>query len=580
MRALSLFVATEEHALRSKRRNLYPRSTVQLFTALLVIVASLSPLLTFAHLWQVKEWRLDRLADHLRSEGFLRQIFGVVRVPIVALCLALAAADIISVWMGTQATLWILTALTILQVQLRRQPTPIWTSKARVLVVASLAMTVVAAILLSARETPAIAALLAILPLVQPMILVLARAAFSPLDRSLKRRILRQATALRIAHPELTVIGITGSVGKTTAKELIACAIGDQGMATPAYVNTELGVAKWLIERSAISDQRSAKRRGTSASSGNARERNATRYPLSASLPQPSAEKPPPKIFIIEMGAYRRGEIALLCSIAKPQIGVLTFIGTQHIALFGSQDDLLAAKGELLAALPRDGHAFLNVDSALTASLQSTAPCPVTTVSTGGRSDLEAFDIEETARGIRFRAGNTVFSLPLHGTHNVCNVLLAIGVAEHLGVQREVIAERLTRFRPLQGTFSVEDARGVTVLNDTHNASPESASAAIQWAETQSATPKVLLLSGIIEQGQATESVHRELGVISTHVFDRAIILNKKFAQLFAQGCGKNVEILSSTTAGVSPGSLLVCIGRMPRSAIERMLPKERTFTR
>ena len=186
----------------------------------------------------------------------------------------------------------------------------------------------------------------------------------------------------------------------------------------------------------------------------------------------------------------------------------------------------------------------------------------------------EAFDIEETPRGIRFRVGEAQFSLPLHGTHNVTNVLLTIAVAEHLKIPRAVIAERLSRFAPLPGTFSVEEKNGVTILNDTHNCSPESAAAAIRWAESQQAQEKILLTSGIIEQGKEALLVHRELGKQSVPVFPRVIFLNKKLAQFFAQGFGKNVEFYSKEISPVKPGALLVCLGRMPRSAIERLLPR------
>jgi UDP-N-acetylmuramyl pentapeptide synthase len=199
--------------------------------------------------------------------------------------------------------------------------------------------------------------------------------------------------------------------------------------------------------------------------------------------------------------------------------------------------------------------------------------CPVTTVSTGGSSDIEAFDIEETSRGVKLRIGTTPFALPLHGTQNAGNILLAVAVAEHLGVQRNVISNRLARFHPLTGTFSVEDHSGVTVLNDTHNCSPESASAAIRWAQSQPATQKILLTSGIIEQGQETMRVHKDLGSQSAQVFDRVIFTNKKFAQIFEQGYGKKVEVYSQDISPIPAGSLLVALGRVPKLAMEKLLP-------
>ncbi|MEK7563297.1 MAG: UDP-N-acetylmuramoyl-tripeptide--D-alanyl-D-alanine ligase [Patescibacteria group bacterium] len=527
-------------------------------------IAALSPLLTFAHLWQIKEWRWDRLMDHAREEGAFRTFLNPLRILVGAtwaagfLILVLAiqmgygenhSEGLLSVW-GLLLPAGLAT-LSILQITLRRQPLPVWTQKAKSIVALSVLLTTLFLVLFweytttgydkpgNVIETHPLRSLIIVLPFTESFVVMLAWTLLLPLDTFLKQRILNRARRLRSAHPEITVIGVTGSMGKTTTKELLACALGKDAIATSAYVNSEIGVARWLLK-----NLDAKKLRSQEAS-----------------------------VYVVEMGAYRRGEIALLCSIAQPNLGVITAIGTQHIALFGSQEDLLSAKGELVEALPEHGHAFINIDSALSTKLRTRARCPVTTVGTGGPSDCEAFDIEETPRGIRFRVGETPFSLPLHGTHNVTNVLLTIAVAEHLKIPHAVIAERLSRFAPLPGTFSVEERNGVTVLNDTHNCSPESAAAAIRWAESRPASQKILLTSGIIEQGKETLSVHRELGQQCVPVFPRVIFLNKKLAQFFAQGYGKNVEIYSKEITPVSAGSLLVCLGRMPKSTIERLLP-------
>lgn len=518
----------------------YPFPVPATAVLLLFLIAAASPLLTFSHLWQVKEWRWDRLHDHLKSEGALRQLFGVIRPPVVMISVLAAALLLLDAETAATGAIAALAGLAVLQFVLRRQPMPAWTTKAKMITGLSLIFLMLAGYAATLPWNPAAPLLLPLLVLLAPIFVMMAWAELRPLDSFLKRRILDRATRLREEHPEITVIGVTGSMGKTTTKELIACALGDTAAATPAYVNSEIGVARWLI---------------SNLDPKKLRSQEATTY-------------------VVEMGAYRRGEIALLCSIAQPQIGVITAIGTQHVALFGSQDDLLSAKGELVESLPENGHAFINIDSTLAAKLRAKARCPVTTVGTGGPSDCEAFEIEETPRGIRFRVGETSFSLPLHGTHNVTNVLLAIAVAEHCKIPRTVIAERLSRFSPLPGTFSVEEKHGVTILNDTHNCSPESAAAAIRWAESRQAQSKVLLTSGIIEQGNATEGVHRELGKQSVPVFPRVIFMNKKLAQLFALGYGKNVELFSKEIAPVESGTLLVCLGRMPRSAIERLLPQ------
>ncbi len=533
----------------------------------LTVIGSLSTLLTFSTLWQIKEWRWDRLQDHFQEEGAfhtlvspLRAVLGASWIAVGLLLMMLTRMGYgernmeIGIHLWELALPFALAALSIVQIASHRQPTPVWTQKAKIMVGLSMLITLLGIIFFwlhtstgydkpgNVIETHPLRFILWLAPYVQPLVVVISWIILWPVDHMLKTRIMHHAATLRKEHPDLTVIGITGSVGKTTTKELIACALGDAAIATPAYVNSEIGVARWITSRlRAPADQKSQH-----------------------ALPQ---------IFIVEMGAYRLGEITKLCAVAQPNLGVMTFVGSQHIALFGSQERLISAKSELLKSLPANGRAFLNVDSALTAGMKSICPCPMTTVSTGGSSDMEALDIEETSRGIKLRIGTTAFTLPLHGTQNAGNILLAVAVAEHLGVQRNVISNRLARFHPLAGTFSVEEKNRVTILNDTHNCSPESASAAIRWAESQPAAQKILLTSGIIEQGRETVRVHRDLGAQSAQIFDRVIFTNKKFAQIFEQGYGKKVEMYSKNSIPVGTGTLLVALGRVPQSAIEKLLP-------
>ncbi|MEK7218514.1 MAG: Mur ligase family protein, partial [Patescibacteria group bacterium] len=387
----------------------------------LTLLAALSPLLTFAALWQVKEWRWDRLREEIvRERSPLPLVGGKVRPLIVGL-----SFFTLLFWKTGSLVLYtvsLLAFLSILQFALRKQRMPVWTPKAKVLVGLSLLFDV--AILLFPVLSPKSYVLspwsFVLLPLLQSAALTLAWALFLPVDRLMKNRIFAAARAVRSSHPELLVIGITGSVGKTTTKELLAHVLsagtsneirtsnnpsllspeerggqeergkGDEVLFTPAHVNTEVGVAQWMLKNIA-----------------------GKTFPEKTSL-------------IIEMGAYRKGEIANLCSIVQPRLGIVTFIGNQHLALFGSSQALQEAKGELLQSLPSDGHAFLNGDCVRCREMRKFCLCPATVVGTGGAADMEAFDIEETATGIRFTVGETPFSLPLHGTHNVANVLLVI----------------------------------------------------------------------------------------------------------------------------------------------------------
>ncbi|MDB4978639.1 MAG: UDP-N-acetylmuramoyl-tripeptide--D-alanyl-D-alanine ligase [Candidatus Peribacteria bacterium] len=528
-----------------------------ILTACLGLIACLSPLLTLAYLWQLKEWRWDRLTEHLKREGWFKQLFGVIRPGIFMAELTgiflivifhgyidsmpMAGADDNIHFPASLGVLMIfllccsflVIGLSIIQILSKKQRYPTWTTKAKAIVGAGLVlnffMTLGSGIFL-----------LPFLVLLQPFVITFSWLLFYPVDQFLKKRILNKAKILR-AHYNLKAIGITGSVGKTTTKELIAHILSGQNpLVTPAHVNTEMGVAQWLMKV----------------------------------LPRTQDSKLKTQLLITEMGAYRKGEIKNLCDIVQPSIGVITYIGTQHLALFGSQAKLIEAKGELLQALPEDGHAFINADCEPCATMDRFAGCPVTKVGTTAKADLQAHSVQETPDGIRFAVGDEQFEVPIHGTHNVNNVLLAMGVGKECGMSNDEIKKKLATFQAPAKTFQVREENGIRLLDDTHNASEASFTAAIDWAKHQPEQTKILLTSGIIELGADEMNIHEELGRMAKDVFSEAIFTHPILARHFEKGFGKPVSVASKKTGCLPPGSLLVCIGRMSHQTMTRILPK------
>ncbi len=508
-----------------------------MWTAVLVLLAllgSLSPLLTYAWLWQLKEWRTDRLREQLNREGVVPTLLGRVR-PVVAATfgIAMLLSPVRAPFLSA-AGLFVFSVLSAIPILQRGQRLPRWTPKALCITACSVGIDAVLALVLGLTVPP----LLLLLPLLQPLVLALSWAAFLPVDRTLKHRELERARHARERFPDLTVIGITGSVGKTTTKELLGHLLQDlEPAVTPAYMNAEIGVARWIARE--LENRKPDDRR-----------------PL-----------------VVEMGAYRRGEIAVLCRIAKPTIGIVTAVGDQHVALFGSEEAIADAKGELIESLPQDGHAFLNGDQELVRAMKDRAKCAVTLAGTGGRLDVAAFDIEETTLGVQFRVDDTLLQLPLRGTHNVTNVLLALSVARHLGIRLPRIAQLLRSFQPPNQTFSVREDHGVTILDDTHNSSSSSIRAAIAWARTQPQEHKALMVSGLIELGERQGPVERELGGQCRGVFERVIVLDPNSRRNFAEGFGAETELFSTATVPVPAGSLLVCTGRMSHTTVSQLLP-------
>lgn len=524
-----------------------------MYFALLVLTigASLSPLLTFVWLWQLKEWRTDRLIEHLNMEGWVRQLFGRIRLAAVS-----AYALLFIVWVVIlprlnsdmdvfiagqtfvimQVTLALLFLISIVNIFRKSQRRPVWTMKALMITTAALALTGLTTWALLIFSFLFLL-LLPFIVLLQPLFILIAWLLFRPVDVIAKQRILAKAKNIRRSHPNLTVIGITGSVGKTTMKELLAHLLAEKKpIATPAHVNSEMGVAQWLIGKlkSEPADSR--------------------------------------RILIVEMGAYRIGEIKLLCEIAQPTIGVITYVGKQHLSLFGSPENIVQAKGELFEMLPTTGHAFANRDNVACDALLKRATCPVTTVGTDHRAAVRALDIEETGKGLRFRAFDTTFDSPLPGTHSLVGTLIAISVAKFLGIKPTDIAQRLKSFRPPERTFEVKEIGMTTVLDDSYNSSPDSVRAAIAWAAGQTKQPKILLMEGIIELGEAEEHIHRELAAEAARVFDEIYVTHPRYLPYCKDAFGSRARIASEGST-VNDGSLLVLSGRLSEASKHRFLP-------
>lgn len=507
----------------------------------LTLLAVLSPLLTSAALFQQKEWRLDRLRAHLLQEGWFNQLFGRVR-PLVVLFFFVAFRIIDLLYLDrylvhlTFGTLGILASLSAAQMFTGKQRKPVWTAKA--LLVAGLSILLVSITVLSGILT----ILSPLLVLASPFIIFIAWVLLLPLDTYLKRRTFARARAVRERLRNPIIIGIAGSVGKTTVKELLGTVLADlKPFVTPEHVNTEMGVSQWLLNL-------------------------APRLAMHTS-----------PVLIVEMGAYGKGEIDLLASIIRPTMGVVTAIGSDHLALFKTEQAIIEANGELIRALPPHGHSFLYGDNPGCRSLMSVSPCPVTTVGTGPDATLRATDIVETTTGLQIFPHQplpiTRFSVPLHGRHNIGNILLAIAVARALNISDARIRELLATHRPLSRTFNVRMEQGVLLVDDTYNISPLSLKAALAWAESRAERPRVLLTSGLMETGAEERRFLEEIGSFARGKVERVIFTADRGRTAFQQGFGLPVELLTEKTVRVESEAVLLCIGRMPRSAIQRLLP-------
>lgn len=300
------------------------------------------------------------------------------------------------------------------------------------------------------------------------------------------------------------IIAVTGSVGKTTMKDLAAAMLG---AALP-----------------------------TSATKGN--WNNAIGVPLSL-LDMRRSDA----VGVFEVGMNHPGEIAPLCQIILPTWGVVTSIGPVHMEFFNSVEDIALEKAELLRSLPSTGTAILDSGCTCFDLLRAAIPCRLITVSLTREADYYCVARSPEGKGMqaavieRATGQRHVVQIPLPGDHHVVNTLLALAVARGLGVEWRAIAEALRGFTPSPMRWQVVRVGSVDFINDAYNANPLSMRAALQaFRSAVVRGRRWLVLGGMLELGRIATHAHRQLGRLAGSLPWGGIVTVGDLGRLIAEG--------------------------------------------
>ncbi|MFP5254893.1 MAG: UDP-N-acetylmuramoyl-tripeptide--D-alanyl-D-alanine ligase [Acidimicrobiia bacterium] len=305
------------------------------------------------------------------------------------------------------------------------------------------------------------------------------------------RRALQDAGRLARARLSPPVVGITGSVGKTSVKDLLAAALSRtlRTTASQRSFNNEMGVPLTLL---GAPDRTEA--------------------------------------VVVEMGARDVGHIAELCGIAEPTVGIVTRVAAVHTEIFGSIDDVARAKSELVRALPAHGTAVLNAADGRVAAMASVTPAAVVTFGEGGdvRADDVALDAQLRAR-FRLRSpwGDVDVALGSRGRHQVDNALAAASAALVCGVGLEDVAAGLSE--ALLSPWRMELATapgGAVVLNDAYNANPTSVAAALEALVALPAERRIAVLGVMAELGPTSDADHAAIGTLAEKLGIRLVAVD------------------------------------------------------
>lgn len=353
-----------------------------------------------------------------------------------------------------------------------------------------------------------------------PWFLLAGDGAMRPVQAAINAYYLRSARkTLKETGP--VVVGVTGSYGKTSTKFAIRALLGSPEvvLATPGSFNTPLGVARTINE--------------------SLRSRH--------------------RFFVVEMGARREGDIAEVCRLVKPQIAVVTAIGSAHLETFGSLEAIERGKYEIVRALGAGGTAVMNVDDLKVRALadQTTS---VVVVRYGLETDAEP---RVTARDLRLTPTGTALTLvdtdsgdtaPLEtrllGRHAIGHLLAGTAVALVTGRSLADVARAAADLEPVEHRLQViRGAGGVTVIDDAYNSNPDGAAAALEVLDKMPGRRKVIVTPGMVELGPIQASANLELGRRAAEVADTVI---------FVARLNREALVAGATEAGAADKVILV----------------------
>jgi UDP-N-acetylmuramoyl-tripeptide--D-alanyl-D-alanine ligase len=339
----------------------------------------------------------------------------------------------------------------------------------------------------------------------------------------------RMAAAWR-ARFSLPLVGVTGSNGKTTAKQMLASVLGRRGAchATPGNLNNDVGVPLTLLDLGP--EHRSA---------------------------------------VIEMGANHRGEIAYLAGLAKPSVALVTNAGPAHLEGFGSLDGVAAGKGELYEALGDDGVAVINADDHYADYWRQLAgPRRVVTFGSAAGADFRATGGAGELLECATPHGPLAVRVPLPGAHNRMNALAALAAASAAGATADDLVAGIAACRVPGGRLAAVAGRaGISLVDDTYNANPASMRAALEWAAGQG-QPLVFVMGDMGELGPASADLHAEVGRAARACGARRLLalgpLSARAVAAFGEGASHHrdlAELLAALEPLLAHGVLVLVKG-------------------
>lgn len=395
-----------------------------------------------------------------------------------------AIATIITIWQSVRLS------------RVKYKKPLVWTARAKRIYAVMIALAVIAATVFGACFGIKILCVTLMLQLVvSPIVLLAANDLLKPVEKAINKKYYNEAASILASMPDLKIVGITGSYGKTSTKHYLNRILQEHfsTMMTPGSFNTTMGVIRTVREHL-----------------------------------QPYNE-----VFIVEMGAKQPGDIKEICDLVHPSIGIITDVGEQHLESFKTIGNVQRTKFELADSLPADGTIVINNDFPFVANREViNAGCIRYAVSNKGGEDFSATDIEYGPDGTRFTVTGKSLATPLEfstklvGECNVSNLLAAIIVALKLGVPADKIRYAVGQIEQVEHRLNLKRTPGgITIIDDAFNSNPQGSKMALEVLAMMKQGKRIVITPGMIELGNLQEKANEEFGKNIARCTDVAIIV-------------------------------------------------------
>lgn len=329
--------------------------------------------------------------------------------------------------------------------------------------------------------------------LLQPFLILLANAVNHPIEKKIDRYYINDAARILREMPDLKIIGVTGSYGKTSVKYYLSALLSTQYnvLHTPGNYNTTLGVVRTIRENM----------------------------------------KPFHEIFICEMGAREVGDIKEICDLVHPDYGIITSIGPQHLQSFHTIENIVSTKFELADSIPQSGKVFLNYDNTYIRNAKKVKNI-ISYGITAEDVDFCAYDIAVSPRGSSFKMKDETgkayeFHTKLLGSHNVQNIAGAIAVAHTLGIPMEKLLYPVKQLESVPHRLQLVKQGDRILIDDAYNSNKNGFEAALDTLASFKEL-RILLTPGMVELGEKQYDENKEVGVYAADKCDYAVLVGKE----------------------------------------------------